>query len=85
MSIFSISDYCFVFEQQILGCFDADVWQNSFCEPIVCQWVAPGRKPDEIFDMPLRMIVEIQVIDRVFLDVKKFMHLPYCVARGDFS
>ncbi len=31
------------------------------------------------------MLVEVQLIDRVFLDIKKFMHRPYSVGRGDFG
>ena len=31
------------------------------------------------------MLVELQLIDRVFLDIKKFMHRPYSVGRGDFG
>lgn len=35
-------------------------------------------------DDNIAMIVEIQVIDKVFLDVKKYMHKAYAVQRGDF-
>ena len=31
------------------------------------------------------MLVEIQLIDTVFLDIKLFMHRPYSVGRGDFG
>ena len=31
------------------------------------------------------MLGEVQLIDRVFLDIKKFMHRPYSVGRGDFG
>ena len=30
------------------------------------------------------MIVEIQVIDATFLEVKKHMHKPFTIVRGDF-
>jgi hypothetical protein len=33
---------------------------------------------------PLSMLVEIQIVDQVFLNVKKFMHKPFTVERGDF-
>ena len=32
----------------------------------------------------LSMIVEIQIIDAVFLAVKQSMHKPFSIARGDF-
>eukprot|EP00440_Ansanella_granifera_P008386 gb/GFBE01009085.1/.p1 GENE.gb/GFBE01009085.1/~~gb/GFBE01009085.1/.p1 ORF type:complete len:771 (+),score=149.00 gb/GFBE01009085.1/:1-2313(+) len=35
--------------------------------------------------LPLSMVVEVQVIDRQFLDIKKYMHKPYSIERGDFD
>merc|ERR1712039_892628 len=35
--------------------------------------------------MPLSMIVEVQVIDAVYLDIKQYMHKAYAIARGDFG
>ena len=32
----------------------------------------------------LGMIVEIQVIDKYFVETKKFMHKPFTIVRGDF-
>jgi hypothetical protein len=35
--------------------------------------------------MAISMIVEIQVIDTVYMDIKKFMHKAYAIERGDFD
>merc|ERR1712232_165431 len=35
--------------------------------------------------LPLCMLVEVQVVDTVFLKVKGYMHLPYAILRGDFT
>jgi hypothetical protein len=34
---------------------------------------------------PISMIVEIQVIDSVYMEIKKFMHKAYAIDRGDFD
>jgi len=35
--------------------------------------------------IPISMIVEIQVIDVVYLDIKNYMHKAYSIDRGDFD
>jgi ankyrin repeat protein len=35
--------------------------------------------------LPISMLVEVQVLDKVFADVKKYMHRPYSINRGDFT
>ena len=43
-----------------------------------------GKFSAKTEDETLAMIVEIQIIDAVFLRVKTFMHKPFTIARGDF-
>ena len=43
-----------------------------------------GKFSAEKEDETLAMVVEIQVIERVFLAVKTHMHKPFTIARGDF-
>jgi ankyrin repeat protein len=37
------------------------------------------------YPVPISMIVEIQVIDVVYLDIKNYMHKAYSIDRGDFD
>eukprot|EP00927_Polykrikos_kofoidii_P002806 TRINITY_DN11120_c0_g1_i4.p1 TRINITY_DN11120_c0_g1~~TRINITY_DN11120_c0_g1_i4.p1 ORF type:complete len:1173 (+),score=234.61 TRINITY_DN11120_c0_g1_i4:233-3751(+) len=50
---------------------------------VLGRFTAPYEKTER--DLPISMIVEVQVIDSVFMDVKKFMHKAYSIARGDFD
>ena len=43
-----------------------------------------GKFSAELAEETLSMVVEIQIIDEVFLGVKKHMHKPFAIARGDF-
>lgn len=43
-----------------------------------------GKFSAELETETLSMIVEIQIIEKVFLAVKCFMHKPFTIARGDF-
>lgn len=35
--------------------------------------------------LQVSMIVEVQVIDTVYMDIKKYMHKAYAIDRGDFD
>ena len=43
-----------------------------------------GKFTAECARETLAMVVEIQIIEKQFLNVKKDMHLPFTIARGDF-
>lgn len=43
-----------------------------------------GKFGAEIGTEMLFMVVEVQVIDSVFVSIKKYMQLPYTITRGDF-
>jgi len=36
------------------------------------------------FPLPISMVVEVQVIDTVYVGIKKFMHKAYAIDRGDY-
>lgn len=43
-----------------------------------------GKFSAETGGTPLSMVVEVQVLDAGFLKVKKCMHKPFTILRGDF-
>jgi len=49
---------------------------------VIGRFRAPGETPG---GLPVSMIVEVQVVDAVFLAIKKYMHKPYSIERGDFG
>jgi hypothetical protein len=51
---------------------------------VLGKFTARKKKGGE-FPMPISMIVEVQVIDRVYLDIKKYMHKAYSIDRGDYG
>ncbi|CAK0857197.1 unnamed protein product, partial [Prorocentrum cordatum] len=51
---------------------------------VLGRFTARKKKGGE-FTMPISMIVEVQVIDSVYLDIKKYMHKAYSIDRGDYG
>lgn len=51
---------------------------------VLGKFTARKKKGGE-FPMPISMIVEVQVIDRVYLDIKTYMHKAYSIDRGDYG
>ena len=43
-----------------------------------------GAFSAEVEGERVRTVVEVQVIDATFLAIKKYMHLPFSIARGDY-
>merc|ERR1719401_778473 len=48
---------------------------------VLGRFTAPQRRKA----LSISMIVEVQVIDSVYMDIKKFMHKAYAIDRGDFD
>eukprot|EP00927_Polykrikos_kofoidii_P012438 TRINITY_DN15358_c0_g1_i1.p1 TRINITY_DN15358_c0_g1~~TRINITY_DN15358_c0_g1_i1.p1 ORF type:complete len:1055 (-),score=204.53 TRINITY_DN15358_c0_g1_i1:47-3211(-) len=70
---------------KVLGPFRAPADSaQSMCKTWPASALSQRSHPRCLSALPLSMIVEVQIIDAQFLNIKKFMHKVYAVKRGDY-